>query len=229
MSILDPLSCGFAKVFVYELLIKDSHCLGKVEHSVISNIYHEHFNQYLAHFSTGKSFDVSYDHYRRNFIKIKDSILSLGKASAEKKLKLLKTFSCKEWNELKANDKSKHSLENCKACLSHEKFRIALASLPVKRKDLKRKAVEAGLYLPKRKVLLEATATTINDLNKEYKREHSVSFEKAVRLYTNISDKSRHDKILRKGRNDIENQLAETSVQRYGKKNNSYMKHQLVN
>ena len=55
MLILDPLSCGFAKVFVYELLIKDSHGLGKVEHSVISNIYHEHFNQYLAPFLTGKT------------------------------------------------------------------------------------------------------------------------------------------------------------------------------
>lgn len=70
--LLDPLTCGFAKVYFYEVLVKDSYRLGKnVSQSDTAVCYHEHFNNFIVLFKDGNGFvDFSYEQYKKSALKI---------------------------------------------------------------------------------------------------------------------------------------------------------------
>ena len=184
MSLLEPLSCGFAKAFVFTKLVEDKDKLGKnVNNSELASIYKMHHDAYSVNFSNGQ-FDVEYEHYKKNFVKIKDVILSLGKCSNNKKNNFLETFSSKSWKELKPNQRQKHSVYHCKGCLHNESLRIPLSYLPIKSKSTKRKAAEAGLF----QVSAEKVREAIKEVNLKFTEENHVSLEKAMRVHLNRQD-----------------------------------------
>jgi len=167
MSLIDPLSCGFAKVAVYEFLVSDSHKLRNTSVLNISTVYHEHFEQFKTLFS--KFEHVDYEVYKRYFTKIKDVITVLSKNSSKKKIDVLNTFSIHNWNHLSEKSKEAHSLMMCKGCLNNENYRIPLSYFPISKnfKSGKRKAEEFGLYKPSKVRIAEAAKEDIKQLNKD--------------------------------------------------------------
>jgi len=103
----------------------------------------------------------------------------------------------------------------CKGCLHNEDLRVALQEIPIKDKCAKRKAVDEGLYLPRKRYLDEVTIQKVNEVNQEFKERYSTNFE---RLYKNALSKKEGEKkniIIRKVKANIESQWKETDVIRY--------------
>ena len=179
MSLIDPLACGFAKAFVYNKLVSDCGRLGKnISKADISKVYDEHVDDFNRQFST--YFSTTSVTYKRNFIKIKDLIFNLGKKCVDNKSSFLSIFSFESWNDLKASEKSKHNLFRCNGCIRQEKFRIPLSYLPIKNVFLKRKADEAGLFIPKKQKIVKAASETLKEVNTNFIKENNISFQKAL-------------------------------------------------
>ncbi|XP_057311411.1 uncharacterized protein LOC130649186 [Hydractinia symbiolongicarpus] len=214
--LLDPLTCGFSKGYFFEVILKDQHKLGKnVSQSDTSTVYHEHLSGFIEKFKDAVGFvDYSYEHYKKNAIKLKEAIFNIGKTSTENKILFLKTFSFEAWEKLCIKEKRKHSFINCKGCFCYEKYRIPLALFPIKSRPLRRKATDAGLFKPKKKILLEITDDTVASLDQNFKKDHSITFKKAFTLSKKVKEKARKAEICKNIKLDIENQWKETSVAR---------------
>ena len=83
MSLIDPLSCGFAKIYLYSLFItKNSKKLpGESINHFKGRVLSKQFEQYTSHFKIeGKNnFDVEYKIFVNNFPSIVCNIQGLGK------------------------------------------------------------------------------------------------------------------------------------------------------
>ena len=118
MSIIDPATCGFMRVAMFELSIENSNktfkSLSVVE---VSKSLKVRFERFIDLFKFCKGEDVKYDWYRRNINRIKKTLHDLGKASPEKKKKIISLFGMSVWSELNEKQKAKHCIFNCRECL----------------------------------------------------------------------------------------------------------------
>ena len=98
MSILDPLTCGFAKVVTFEYLtrnvIKNQNVAPNknAKGSNLKETYEE-----LQVFGVDY-FKINYTTFRNKYPSIVDQIRSIGKRNPDVKEHVLKTFSKNEWN-----------------------------------------------------------------------------------------------------------------------------------
>ena len=131
MSIIDPLSCGFAKVFCYQMFTDRTwtNRSNNAKHQQ-SKILREQFDSFKSQF-TSDTFNVSYSQFKDNFQRIINPIISLGKKYSSKKRELLEIFSSEKWTNIKVS-KTKHSLENCTGCSNGKILRSTLAIIPIK-------------------------------------------------------------------------------------------------
>ena len=114
MSIIDPLSCGFAKVFCYQMFTDKTRTNQGNNAKQQSEILREQFDSFRSQF-TSDTFNVTYSQFKDNFQQIINPIQSLGKKYPSKKGKLLEIFLSEKWTNIKES-KTKHSLENCTGC-----------------------------------------------------------------------------------------------------------------
>ena len=135
MSIIDPLTCGFVKVFCYNLFTQTknntSHTPGNPKHNQ-SVILKEKYDSFLKTFSRGTHGIVEYRTFDNNFKKIVTNMQSLEKKFLQKKKHLLGVFSTENWHNL--NDrKTPHEMFDCQPCLKSCKWKDALAVFPTKK------------------------------------------------------------------------------------------------
>ena len=93
MSIIDPLSCGFAKVFCYQMFTDrmQTNRNNNAKHQQ-SEIMREQFDSPKSQF-TPDTLNVTYSQFKGNFQRIINLIKSLGKKYSSKKRELLEVFS----------------------------------------------------------------------------------------------------------------------------------------
>ena len=133
MSILDPLTCAFAKVVAFEYLTRNlikNQNVGPTKNAMISSlkeIYDE-----LQFFFGSDYFKINYTTFRNNYPFIVNQIRSIGKRNPDVKEHVLKTFSKSKWSLLSEELKSRHSPENCKGCLKKKIYKSVLAQFPIK-------------------------------------------------------------------------------------------------
>ena len=92
----NPLSCGFAKVAVYNILSSklSLDVVGGEKHNEYkARLLKIKYNEYATYFYNITSFNVEYRQFTRNFPKITDNIKSLEKRYREVKKEILETFS----------------------------------------------------------------------------------------------------------------------------------------
>ena len=84
MTANDPLTCGFLKIRVYNLLVRDSHKLGKNNSSTFdkSYIYQFHCQEVKDYFDGIESFNIKPAFYAKYLVSIKkilfeDDILNI--------------------------------------------------------------------------------------------------------------------------------------------------------
>ena len=119
VSILHPTTCGFAKIAVYELVSANISLDDRISKYEIA------FEECMENFA------VLPDTHRRNFPKITEKIRAIGKSHKDIKNKVLDEFSMKAWKKLPLEEKSRHSLLNCKGCTTSETYKILLNAFPV--------------------------------------------------------------------------------------------------
>ena len=130
MSITNPLTCGFVKVFCYNLFTQTknniSHTTGNPKH-----------NQSVI-------LKEKYDPLLKTFPRETDGIVNNFKKFPQKKKHFLEVFSTDNWHNL--NDrKTPHKIFDCQACLKSSKWRDTLAIFPTKNPNNKMKANQNGL------------------------------------------------------------------------------------
>ena len=112
MSIIDPSTCGFVKIFCYRVFTNKN--LIKRNPSENMNCYksrvlHHQYNAFQSTFC--ESSLISYDKFRENFQHIVHNIQTLGKKYPEKKRHVIDIFSLKNWVDLKkGNSNTQYSI-----------------------------------------------------------------------------------------------------------------------
>ena len=124
--ILDPLTCGFAKVFMYELF---TNRFGIPQTgNWKENANKQRFEKLcLRYKDTNKSF---YKSFFDKGPRIIERIQLLGKNSKTAKAGVLKCFSTESWEKLSTEKKQKHSFYDCNECLRNNKFKEHLEQFP---------------------------------------------------------------------------------------------------
>ena len=156
-----------------------------------SRLVHHQYDIFLSTFSLSSQ-SVTYDQFKENFKNIVENIQTLGKKHPLKKRYVMDTFSLGNWLGLK-DRQLKHTIFDCKGCLENEKWKDALAMLPVRGFLHQAKAKNAGLI---EKQVLHTT------------------FTKQVKRVLEIPKPRDIEKSIK---TDIENQWEESCDERYVK------------
>ena len=102
MSIVDPTSCGFAKVFSY-LLFTERNSLKKKPaencKGYESRILRDQYEKFLSQFQDCPK-TVDYTKFKSNFGNIVKNLQTLGKKYPEKQRPTLASFSSDNWDKL---------------------------------------------------------------------------------------------------------------------------------
>ena len=124
--ILDPLTCGFAKVFMYELFTNRFGIpqTGNRKESAKKQRF-EKF--YLRYKDTDKSFCKSFVDKDSGII---ERIQLLGKNFKTVKAGVLKCLSTESWEKLSTEKNEKHFFYDCNECLRNNKFKEHLEQIP---------------------------------------------------------------------------------------------------
>ena len=167
------------------------------------------FQQYESFQSVFQSvnFHVPFCKFK-HFREITKPIQSLGKKHPAKKIEFLETFSSENWDNLKER-KTKHLLIDCKGCLNNKKLRCTLAMIPIKSPGYIQKAKKAGLI--ESMVLQEKTKQTVNDLNRDYRKNYRTTFTTEFKKTLNIPTVKKTAKFIKK---NIEELWEKTCVER---------------
>ena len=203
MSILDPLTCDFAKVVTLECLTRNvikNQNVAPTKNTKGNNLKKTY--KELQLFFGIDYFKINYTTFCNKYPSIVDQIRSIGKRNPDVKEYVLKTFSKSEWSLLSGELKSKHSLENCDGCLKKGIYCVC-----------EKKAEKAGLF--KEKNLHDITQKSLNKFNKQFKQDHGTSFTTEVKkVFKEERKQINKGDIIHAAKENIEQQWKETVVER---------------
>ena len=210
MSVIDPVTCGFVKIFCYELFTSTK----KIPRTAYGNPKHNQceilkaqYELFTETFPGGSHGIVKYHQFTNNFKNLVKNLQSLGKQSPERKKKLLETFSLESWVKL-GKEQKKNTIYECHACVNNITWKNALSMFPVHGFKEKQRAKKFGLF--EAAALKDRTKEIFNKLNKEF-RNHNTSFAEQAKEYLNIQKPS---SIVRLAKKNIEDQFQVTCVER---------------
>lgn len=208
--ILDPLTCGFAKVFMYELF---TNRFGIPQTgNWKENANKRRFEKFcLRYKDTDTSFYKSFVDKGPGII---ERIQLLGKNSKTAKAGVLKCFSTESWEKLSTEKKEKHSFYDCNECLRNNKFKEHLEQIPTRNKHHKRKAFDKNFKNAKENALKERTNQILQETDENFRREFKTTFTKQVKKKLKINNKKKESKIARAVVNNIQEIWSENSTAR---------------
>ena len=119
ICILDPLTCGFTKVLIYELFTSDLGVQQEGNKKVWQgNINKKRFEKFQERYpDCCKNGTSSYKAFVDKFPKIIENIKYLGKKDPAATKSVLSIFSTDSWTNLEQLKKAKHSPTDCQRCL----------------------------------------------------------------------------------------------------------------
>ena len=124
MSILDLLSCGFAKIALYHTYLDkcDSKRQSNEKHIHFKGrLYKEQYKKFTYYFSDYQDlFNVDYKKFIDKFPAIVGNILSLDKRRVHVKKELLELFSLEQRNTLSDRKKREHRLHESLASVNNK-------------------------------------------------------------------------------------------------------------
>ena len=194
MSLLDPLSCGFAKVSVFQVLTEE-HGLEQQSDEAMKQfrgrILRAQYKK-LTDLFGNLYFNIDYTTFRNKYPRIITQMRNIGKTNKKWKNELIATFGKEKWKELPESKRGNHSIENCNGCTNSYIYKNCLSKFPTKCNRYKLKAKRAGLY--NRNKLVDITNKTSPKQN-----------------HQNAADRITLAKSIVKS---IEKQMGETAVER---------------
>ena len=214
-SILDPCTCGFAKVAAYVAFTQS-----KVKESV-GGKYEYLRGLFLKTLTDSKNFEVDVKVFTR-FSSIVNNIKSLGKTYPESRKDVMNFFSAESLKALTETDKSKHKLFDCEGCIGSWLYKSKLAKFQTKEKNRNfvLKAIENGLNVVEE--AKEATQEIIQNLDKHYLKKYKTTFTEIAKLPSlpsaTLSKKQKvkeRNNLAKEINSETKEQWGETSVERY--------------
>ena len=137
-SILDPLSCGFAKVRCYHIFTSKKCKSANDGHLSSLEMKQTEFN---SSFNELESFRISQRVFR-GFERIVKNLQKLGKVNKTGKLDVISFFSLQKWTALTADQKKERPIFNCKGCTENLVYKSKLALFKNEVNPFKTKAFE---------------------------------------------------------------------------------------
>ena len=134
MSARNPVTCGFLKVKVFNLLLRDTYELRNVAYKVdIGEIFKRHCEEIREFFGclASGAFDIDVESYRKSLVPIKEIFSKLSQNNPGNKQVILETFNENEWARLERDEKEKHEPQKCNGCLNNRKFKYGLCQFPI--------------------------------------------------------------------------------------------------
>ena len=209
ISVIDPVTCGFVKIFCYELYTSTK----KIPRTAYGNPKHNQYEILKAQYQLfteafpGGSHDiVTYHQFTNNFKNSQEST-TFGETKSAKEKKLLETFSSENWVKL-GKEQEKHTIYECYACVNNITWKNALSVFPQRGFKEKQRARNFGLF--EATALKDRPNEIFNKLNKKF-RNHNTSFAEQAKEYLNIQKPS---SIVRLAKKNIEDHFQETRVER---------------
>ena len=151
MSILEPTTCGFGKMAVYNVLTEVR--LNKEMNESFKELRSRELNKQLEllqnQFRGNENFNFNKKALINNLCKIVSNMRLLAKKERGKgdKQTLLDVFSKKKWIELAPEKKVEHSLFQCDGCLNNCQLKQALGLFVITNPQFKTIAIEKGILV----------------------------------------------------------------------------------
>ena len=218
-SILDPMSCGFAKLRCYHIFtskkIKSLEGLSPLE------VKHKEFN---SSFNELESFRVNQRVFR-SFDRIVKNLQKLGKVNKAGKADVINFFSLQRWTTLTADQKKEHSVFNCKGCTENLVYKSKHTLFKNVANPYKAKAFDN---------LFEQSSDGVNDalkiaerLEKDYHNVYNHSLKSVLStawevslpepsVNSNANEKKQRNLVAKEYGNEMERIWAKSEVERYG-------------
>ena len=157
--------------------------------------------------------NVDYVWYRRNYRKIKDVLMLLGKGSKEKKKEILSLFGRASWAKLDDRKKVKHTLFRCNECLKNhaEGFRL----YPVNKMNLSGKEEKSKIFKEKEEIVKKAADEKVKELDAEFLKKYKCKFSAAAGIESGSDSEKKQRQLLIQAKKDIENTWKKISVMRF--------------
>ena len=207
-SLLNPLTCGYAKVAAYTIFKKPTAQLLKREpnegsqkfkarvlqaqHKEFLDIFHDRPND----------FKPEYKQFYMSISKLKGLFVRWNKDNSVANKTYQDTFSVQNWGKLSKAKKEQHMLIKCKGCYHHHSQ--IQASFPVKSKQLIASAKENPFYvadnIPQQKPgkLKDITKNIYNSVNRSFEKSYGLSFAEAQTKVPELKLTRRQDQNERK-------------------------------
>lgn len=231
-SLLNPQTCGFAKVAAYSVF-KKTPKLQKAQNEGTqkfkARILQTQCKEFEEVFKDRASvFKPNCTEFFKSAHKLKRLFVKWNKDDSNSKKVYEEHFSIEKWIALSKAKKEQHTLSKCKGC--YHNFPKLQSSFPVKSKHFYKSAKENPFFVavnippPKSGVLQDMTKELYNSVNKGYERISGITFgegqakyvpEAGVQLKKSPTEiKSERRQIFRKVKSKIENEWKRTSVER---------------
>ena len=214
ICILDPLTCGYTKVLVYELFTSDFGVQQEGNKKAWQgNMNKKRFEKFQERYSDYCKNDTSsYKAFVNKFPKIIENIKSLGKKDPAAKKSILSIFSTDSWTNLEQLKKTKHSPTDCQGCLKDPIYKKALSKLPIRTNTYPRKAFLHDFDGKKSAVLQDVTNEIVSGLNRDFKTRFNVNFTSQVTKSVKSSNIEKEN-TARAIKKDIEAKWKQKSVE----------------
>ena len=216
-SILDPLTCGYAKIAAYSFFSTKtkspnqtgSYSRQKAEMEVKLEEFKEHFNL--------NTFEVEMVTFKK-FKAIVRYLQRFGKSHNNEKKDVMKFFSLENWKKLSTEEKSKHSLFNCNGCNSCLLHKSKLALFKHFNNVFSKKAKEN--CLPETRDAFDAAELIITNLDKGFKQKYKQSFSSIIPILSPILERTpsqtqdERNKIGKEFQKELEAIYSQSAVER---------------
>ena len=230
-SLVNPLTCGFAKVAAYQITSappafkrEPREGVNKFKARVLGAQYQEFLHTFR---SRQDAFKIEYSEFTVRVLKLKETCKKWSRNKPEEKKAYFEEFKTEKWLKLSNAKKQQHTLAQCKGC--HHAYTKLQATFPVHSNIMKQFAKENPFFqannMPKLKpnILSDCTKEIYNTINKPFQRTFGISFGEAQ---TNVKElnlqmkpskcerKAELRNMYKKAKRKIEDQWAENSVER---------------
>ena len=182
-SIIDPCTCGFAKIAAYSIFTSD----------VKSGSLQLKFDKFLKCFDNRETFSTKFDNFKR-FKVIVANVRSVGKSNTSVLKDLINFFGNESWRKSNIEEKEKHQLFNCEACCKSDKYKAKLSLFKISKQNKKAISEAECCGMSGIKNAYKKTKAIVKNLDKEYKAQFGHTF---TEIHADII-KNENTKIIEK-------------------------------
>ena len=164
-SIIDPCTCGFAKIAAYSVFTSNAES-GNLQLKL---------DTFLKYFDNREKFSTKLENFKY-FKAIVANIRNVGKRNFSVQKDLMTFFGNENWRKLNIEEKEKHQLFSCEACFKSDKYKAKLSLFKLSKQNKNAISQAKCCGLSGIKNAYEKTKAVVKTLDEEYKAQFGHTF-----------------------------------------------------